>query len=183
MNPKSNAARTLGRRPFLRAALALALSAVAGCGYSLVGTSNPENLKGARSINISIFRNESSEPNLGFVMAEATRNRFVNDGRLRVVDSGRAEIVLDGVVREYRLDPIGFSSSDQVQRYRVFVKTSVQLRDLRSGKNILLQDIESESEFNVESTVSGSAENRDETNEKAASFFSEEVLSLVLEGF
>ena len=183
MNPKSNAARTLGRRPFLRAALALALSAVAGCGYFLVGTSNPENLKGARSINISIFRNESSEPNLGFVMAEATRNRFVNDGRLRVVDSGRAEIVLDGVVREYRLDPIGFSSSDQVQRYRVFVKTSVRLRDLRSGKNILLQDIESESEFDVESTVSGSAENRDETNEKAASFFSEEVLSLILEGF
>ena len=183
MNPKSNAARTLGRRPFLRAALALALSAVAGCGYSLVGTSNPENLKGARSINISIFRNESSEPNLGFVMAEATRNRFVNDGRLRVVDSGRAEIVLDGVVREYRLDPIGFSSSDQVQRYRGFVKTSVRLRDLRSGKNILLQDIESESEFDVESTVSGSAANRDETNEKAASFFSEEVLSLVLEGF
>ena len=116
-------------------------------------------------------------------MAEATRNRFVNDGRLRVVDSGRAEIVLDGVVREYRLDPIGFSSSDQVQRYRVFVKTSVRLRDLRSGKNILLQDIESESEFDVESTVSGSAENRDETNKKAASFFSEEVLSLILEGF
>ncbi len=164
-------------------ALVLALSSAAGCGYSLVGTASSQILKGARTISISIFRDETNEPNLGFIMAEATRNRFVNDGRLRVVDSERADIVLDGVVREYRLDPIGFSRKDQVQRYRVFVKTSVRLRDLRSGKNILLQDIESESEFDIEGTVSGSAENRDETNERAASFFSEEVLSLVLEGF
>ena len=159
MNPKLNAARSFGRRSFSRparsfgrrsflgACLLLALSSAAGCGYSLVGTASSQILKGARTINISIFRDETNEPNLGFIMAEATRNRFVNDGRLRVVDSERADIVLDGVVREYRLDPIGFSRKDQVQRYRVFVKTSVRLRDLRSGKNILLQDIESESEF------------------------------------
>ena len=182
MNTFSISIRTLRSRAW-RAALAAILMANLGCGYSLEGTRRPASLSGARTINISIFRDETGEPNLGFLMAQSVRNRFLNDGRLLVVNAENADISLDAVVREYRLDPIGFSRSDLVQRYRVLINTSIRLRDLRSGKQILNQNIATDSEFNLVNAVAGSAANRDATNKKAADFFAEELLSLILEGF
>jgi len=163
--------------------LVVILMTTLGCGYSLEGTRRPASLGGARSISISIFRDETGEPNLGFLMAQSAQNRFLNDGRLRVVNSENADITLDAVVREYRLDPIGFSRSDQVQSYRVLIKTSIRLRDLRSGKQIFNQNIATDSEFDVKNSVASSTINRDAANKKAANLFAEELLSLILEGF
>lgn len=167
----------------LKFILTIFLLATSGCGYTLEGTKRPENLGGARTINISVFRDETSEPNLGFLMAQTTRDRFLNDGRLQIVNSSAADLVLDAVVREYRLDPIGFTRSDQVKRYRVFIKTAVRLRNLRTGRVILNQEIDTDSEFDIDSTVTGSASNREQTNQKASEFFATELISLVLEGF
>lgn len=166
-----------------RWALAVFLLGALGCGYTLEGTRRPENLKDAKTIAIPIFRDETNEPGLGFLISQSVRQRFLNDGRLRVVESGGADVQLDAVVREYRLDPIGFSRTDQVQRYRILIKSSIRLSDHRTGKVLLRQDIESDSEYDIDSTVSGSALNRDQTNRQAADFFAEELLSLVLEGF
>ena len=171
------------RRATGRWVLALFLLGAWGCGYALEGTRRPENLRDAKSIAIPIFRDETNEPGLGFLISRSVRQRFLNDGRLRVVESGGADVQLDAIVREYRLDPIGFSSTDQVQRYRVFIKSSIRLSDHRTGKVLLRQEIESDSEYDIDDTVSGSALNRDTTNQRAANFFAEELLSLILEGF
>ena len=167
----------------LKFMLIIFLLVISGCGYTLEGTKRPENLEGARTINISVFRDETNEPNLGFLMAQTTRNRFLNDGRLQIVNSSAADIVLDAVVREYRLDPIGFTKSDQAKRYRVVIKTGVRLRNLKTGRVIFNQEIDTDSEFDIESSVTSSASNREQTNAKAAEFFATELISLVLEGF
>ena len=167
----------------VRFILAIFLLATSGCGYTLEGTKRPESIGNARTINISVFRDETNEPNLGFLMAQTTRDKFLNDGRLQIVNSSAADLVLNAVVREYRLDPIGFTSSDQAKRYRVVIKTAVRLRNLRTGRDILKQEIDTNSEFDVESSVTSSASNREATNTKAAEFFATELISLVLEGF
>jgi hypothetical protein len=171
------------RRAASRWVLALFLLGAWGCGYALEGTRRPENLRDAKSIAIPIFQDETNEPGLGFLISQSVRQRFLNDGRLRVVESGGADVQLDAIVREYRLDPIGFSRTDQVQRYRILIKSSIRLSDHRTGKVLLRQEIESDSEYDIDSTVSGSALNRDTTNRQAADFFAEELLSLILEGF
>ncbi len=180
-------ARVKNNRPRIQAAfqaaMALLLLIVFGCGYALEGTRRPENLGGAQTISIPIFGDQTSEPGLGFLISQRVRERFLQDGRLRVVDGSGGDIVLEAIVREYRLDPIGFSGSDQVQRYRALVKIFIRLRDSRSGKIIMKQEIESDSEFEVSTSITTSASNRETTNEKVADSFSEELVSVILEGF
>jgi hypothetical protein len=175
-------------RAAFRPAMALVLLtvfglAVFGCGYALEGTRRPENLRGAETIAIPIFGDQTAEPGLGFLISQRVRQRFLEDGRLRVVDGSGADIVLEAVVREYRLDPIGFSGSDQVQRYRALVKIFIRLRDSRSGKILMKQEIENDSEFDVSTSITASASSRETTNEQVADSFSEELVSVILEGF
>lgn len=180
--------RRRGRRfaelpPAARALLWASLLVLAGCGYTLEGTRKPAHLKGIRSIGIPVFTNKTSEPGLETTVTNAVRNRFLLDGRLQVTNPSEADIVLDGVLHEYLLEPIGFSRQDQVRRYRVFIRTIVQVRDVRRNTFILNQEIDSESEFDISESISASETSRQDTNSAVAARFSEELVSLVLEGF
>ncbi len=166
-----------------RLALGIWLLAASGCGYALEGTRRPEALKDVRNIAIPVFVNETREPGLERTMTDAVRSRFLLDGRLRVVESPEADVVLEAAVREYKLEPIGFSQADQVRRYRVFIRTQVRLRDLQRGRLILDQEIESDSEFDISASIAGSDALRLNTTTTAANSFADELISLVLEGF
>jgi hypothetical protein len=167
----------------LRTTLTLVLLLAFGCGYALEGTRKPEKLKGAETVAIPIFVDETGEPGLGFLITQRVRQRFLEDGRLLVVEGGGADTILQGAVLEYRLDPIGFSATDQVQRYRALVKVAIQLRDESSGKVILKQIIQNDSEFEISASITESASSRTVANRQAAQKFSEELVSLILEGF
>ncbi len=164
-------------------ALLLSVFLAAGCGYELEGTRRPENLKGVRTISIPPFLNQTSEPGLGRAVTKTVRGRFLRDGRLRVSDSPDADITLEGVLREYRLSPIGFTHADRVQQYRVVVRTRIRLRDKGRRKLLINQDVESYAEFEVSSSIAQSDANRSSANQRVADTLSEDVVSLVLEGF
>ncbi len=166
------------------AALLIAgLLALSGCGYALEGTRRTGSLKDARSISIPAFINESGEPGLDITITNAVRSGFLTDGRLRVIESSAADVVLVATIREYRLEPIGFSGTDQVQRYRVFIRTFILVRDTVRGLVVLNQEIESDSEFDITTSIAGSDQRRVLANATVASLFSNELISLVLEGF
>lgn len=164
----------------LVAALPLLLG---GCGYTLEGTRRPASLGNARTIAIPIIANRTREPGLDVTLTTAVRERFLQDGRLRLSDAAEADLVLSAEVREYRLDPIGFSASDQVRRYRLLIRTRVLLRDTQRGRAILDQEIDSESEFDVAAAIGGSETARTSATSIVSTRFAEDLLSLVLEGF
>ena len=166
-----------------RFALLLGVFLVAGCGYELEGTRRPEHLKGARTISIPPFLNQTNELGLGRTITKTVRGRFLRDGRLRLSDSPDADIALEGVLREYRLSPIGFTRADRVQQYRVVVRTRIRLRDKGRGKLLVNQDVESYAEFAVSSSIARSDANRSSANQRVADSLSADVVSLVLEGF
>lgn len=172
-----------GMRTGRGALLAGVLLLLGGCGYSLEGTRRPASLGDARSIAVPIFINASREPGLERTLTEAVRNRFLLDGRLRVVDTAEADLVLETLIREYKLEPIGFSGADQVRRYRIFIRTHVRLRNIQRGRSILDQEMESNSEFDITSAIGGTEAARGQTNITASNLFAEDLLSLVLEGF
>lgn len=163
--------------------LLLSVLLMAGCGYDLEGTRRPERLKSMRTISIPAFVNKTNEPGLGRAVTKTVRSRFLRDGRLRVSDSPDADVVIEGVLREYRLSPIGFTPADRVQLYRVFVRTRIRLRDKGRQKLLINQDLESYAEFVVSPSIAQSDMNRSNANQQVAESLSEDVVSLVLEGF
>lgn len=167
----------------LRFPLLLIVFLTAGCGYDLEGTLRPGNLKDVRTISIPQFLNQTNEPGLGRAVTKAVRGRFLRDGRLRVSGSPDADIALEGVLREYRLSPIGFTRTDRALQYRVVVRTRIRLHDKERRKLLINQDMESYTEFAVSSSIARSDANRSNANQRVADSLSEDVVSLVLEGF
>jgi len=163
--------------------LLLCVFLLAGCGYDLEGTLRPKNLKAVQTISISPFLNHTNEPGLGRAVTKAMRGIFLRDGRLRLSDAPDADIALEGVLREYRLSPIGFTRADRVQEYRVVVRTRIRLRDKGRKKLLINQDLESYAEFAVSSSIAQSDTNRSNANQQVAVSLSKDVVSLVLEGF
>ncbi|MBI4251448.1 MAG: hypothetical protein HY618_03230 [Candidatus Tectomicrobia bacterium] len=168
------------RTSFLAAAF---LALLGGCGYTLEGTRRPASLGAARSIAIPIIANNTREPSLDRILTSAVRDRFLLDGRLRLADPAEADLLLEAAVREYRLDPIGFSGADQVRRYRLLIRTRILLRDTQRGRTILDQEIDSESEFDISAAIGGSEAARTSATSTASNRFAEDLLSLILEGF
>ena len=166
-----------------RFALLLGIFLLAGCGYELEGTLRPRKLEAVQTISISPFQNHTNEPGLGRAVTKAMRGRFLRDGRLRVSDSSDADIALEGVVREYRLSPIGFTRADRVQQYRVVVRTRIRLHDKGRRKLLINQDLESFAEFAISPSIAQSDMSRSNANQQAADSLSKDVVSLVLEGF
>ena len=164
-------------------ALVLSVFLGSGCGYELEGTLRPENLKGARTITIASFQNQTNEPGLGRVVTKTIRSRFLRDGRLQVTDSSDADIALEGILRQYRLSPVGFTRADRVQEYRVVVRTRIRLRDKSRREMLINQDVESYAEFTVAPSIARSEANRSNANQRLADSLSEDIVSLVLEGF
>ena len=102
------------KRPRKAAGVVLAVAfllLLGGCGYTLEGTRRPASLGNARSIAVPIIANHTREPDLGRTLTSAVRERFLLDGRLRLADPAEADLLLEASVREYRLDPIGFSAA------------------------------------------------------------------------
>ncbi len=163
--------------------LLLCVFLIAGCGYDLEGTLRRKNLKAVQTISISPFLNHTNEPGLGRAVTKAMRGRFLRDGRLRISDTPDADIALEGVLRDYRLSPIGFTRADRVQEYRVVVRTRIRLRDKGRKKLLINQDLESYAEFAVSSSIAQSDTNRSNANQQVADSLSKDVVSLVLEGF
>lgn len=163
--------------------LLLCVFLIAGCGYDLEGARRPERLKNVRTISIPAFLNNTNEPGLERAVTKSVKNRFLRDGRLRVSDSPDADIILEGVLREYRLSPIGFTQADRVKQYRVVVRTRIRLRDRERQKLLINQDLESNTEFAVSSSIVQSATNRSNANRRVADSLSRDIVSLVLEDF
>lgn len=115
----------------------LLLGCSSGCSYGFVhyrGT-----LGQARTLAIHTPSNESMEPGLEQVMAEALRREALRRGGLRLVGSG-ADLVLDGAVLPLAVEQTSVSSVLLALEYRVSM--SVQLRALgRDGTPLLSEPI------------------------------------------
>lgn len=109
--------------------LALVLSIALGCGYSLVRYGG--GLGQVRSVAVDTPRNDSYEPGLEFLVADALRREFLRRGGARLVeDPGGADLVLSGRVRPIQVTPRSLSSVVQALEYEVTL--SLDLRAARS---------------------------------------------------
>ncbi len=125
------------------AAAAVAMAAVFGacvasaaCGYRLrgTGTSLPP---GIRTVCVPVFKNLTTRFELDVKLTRAVVNELVARGKVTVsADPSTADAVLEGEITGFRASPIGFSGSNQADRYNITVTAKVTLRDRRSAATL-----------------------------------------------
>jgi hypothetical protein len=122
------------RRAQLAASLCTLLLLVAGCAYSL-GPTNQQ-VAGASTIAIDYFPNDTLEPRLTDVVANAVRKEVQRDGTFRLVSRGDADIVVSGKIIAYVRTPVGSRRDDVLTPTDYDIKITVHARAMRGGSVI-----------------------------------------------
>jgi hypothetical protein len=132
--------RTLRKLPFPK--LIVLLTGVApalccclfsqGCGYTTRSTLSPS----YQHIYVPAARNSTKEYDLQAPLTDAMRRKFTVDGRLRVVDEDKADLLLETDIKEYRLDPMAYDRRDGATEFRVTVVATARLLDTATGKQL-----------------------------------------------
>lgn len=113
----------------------LTLVSLTGCGYTTKSSLDPQ----YQSIFVSAFQNQSREYDLQAPLTNAISRKFITDNRLRVVDPDEADLLLEGVILDYRLKGLTFDQNDDVTQYLVIVTAGVRLTDNHTG-TVLWED-------------------------------------------
>ncbi|MCH7908077.1 MAG: LptE family protein [Candidatus Hydrogenedentes bacterium] len=110
------------------------LGSLLGCGYSLHASLDPR----YQTIHVSAFQNQSREFDLQGPLTTSLIRRFVADGRLRVVNRDRADLVLEGTLLDYAQRGLSFERGAPTQ-LAVTITASVRLIDGHTGE-VLWED-------------------------------------------
>ena len=89
------------------------------------------------SISIPMFRNHSMEYGAEEVVTQAVVGEFQRDGRLRLVDSDQADVVLYGTIARYDIRPSSFDRRDRVTVSHVSAMLEVSVLDSESGDYLM----------------------------------------------
>lgn len=103
---------------------------LAGCGYSFKATA-PHQL---HTIYIETFQNKTFEPGLEIDLTNTIIDRFLFDGTLRVTEKQKADSVLKGTLTTFLREPLGFTSTEEVEEYRLTLFVDFSLWDAREQK-------------------------------------------------
>ena len=159
----------------LAAILPVLLVASLGCGYTLVGYG--AGFGDIRTIAIETPANDSFEPGVEYVVADALRREFFRRGAVRVVDDpATADLVLGGSVRDVRTSGRSFSSVVFTLEYELVLTLDLEAR--RSDGTPLPIGPRSlqEAEYYLASAdVEAMRKNRDEAMRRVATLLAQRV--------
>lgn len=108
----------------------VAAGSIPGCGYRLAGTGTTASLIPAGTTTIAILpvQSEGVRPEIAQRITESLINEFVVRGRYRAVSSeGQAEVVLEGTILSFRVDPVAFSPDGRTERSEVVITARMRL--------------------------------------------------------
>jgi outer membrane lipopolysaccharide assembly protein LptE/RlpB len=114
--------------PFLRKFLSiLCIVVLGGCGYQMVGkeTHLPP---GLTSIAIPAFSNQTLEPGIEVPFTQGFLREFINDRRVRVVDRGEADSVLEGFIKSFNIYSVAYDRSGIATEYQTTVVIDLILK-------------------------------------------------------
>lgn len=153
----------------MRVILALLLitfsCSLVSCGYSMSGTGTLADgaSGGYRSIAIPMFSNDTYEPLIEREVTAALKESVAYDGRLRLVDLDDADLVVEGRIARFELQPLTFDSSERIQEYRLKIVSVVKVIE-SSGEKVIWKDtrMESFADYRVTQDITKSKINKQE---------------------
>jgi hypothetical protein len=163
------------------AALLVLACAAAGCGYQLVDYARPPGA--ARRVALPTLRNDSYEPGVEYVVADALRREFLRRGAFQLTDDpAAADVVVSGSVKPIVTRSTSFSSVVMALEFQVSL--SLDLHAKRAdGSEIPLDSrslIETE-RYLASADVNALRRNREEALRRLASILAGRVHDEVFE--
>jgi lipopolysaccharide assembly LptE-like protein len=107
----------------------------AGCGYSTQSSLDQK----YQTIFVSAFQNQSKDYDLQAPLSNALTRKFLADGRLTVAKRGASDLLLEGVIIDYRRKGLTYDLNDDVTQFLCIVTAGVRLTDTKTGE-VLWED-------------------------------------------
>lgn len=101
-----------------------------GCGYSTQSSLDQR----YQTIHISPFYDTSREYGLQAPLTNALVRKFIHDSRLQVVDAGRADLLLEGVIMNMEHRGLTFDQRDEVTQFMLVITAGARLTDQQTGE-------------------------------------------------
>jgi hypothetical protein len=119
----------------------LAAAFFVGCASYHLGPVMDKNAD--KSVEVLPFNNQTFQPRLGEALTQALRERLQTDGTYHLNTHGDADIVLTGVVRQYRRIGLGYADTDAVtpENYRIEMIVHITARERSTGKALFDRDV------------------------------------------
>ena len=164
------------------ASLAILLM-LAGCGYRPLGQGEVSNLPmTVKTIAMGQMKNRTLRPTIQPALKEALIGRFAADARIRVVEEGVADAILEGAIEGFGEDPIAFDSTDIALRLRVSISFSFIVKD-RMKDTVLLRDgVTGVAYFSAGSGIGPTRAGEDEATSRALRDLAGQVVNRVMDG-
>ena len=152
------------------------------CGYRLVGygTALPAHI---HTIAIPVFKNTSPEPNIHRDATDAIRRAFISDGRLKVVGTSKADLLMRGTLTDYQLRAVSFSAEDTVEEYIVRLGVQVESYDQVKKKIFFRQKFTTQWDYRTTSSVVDSESARFTALKEAYDDLAGRLVSTTIEQF
>ena len=162
--------------------ITLAAILTAGCGYHLVGygSSLPAHIK---TIAIPTFKNSSIEPNIHRGATDSIRRAFISDGRLKLIDARRADLIIKGTLINYQLQPVSFSAQDTVDEYIIRLGVQIEAYDRIKKKILFKQEFNTQWDYRVTSSVIDSELAKNTALIEAYNDLADRLVSIIIEQF
>lgn len=108
-----------------------------GCGYQIAGSST-HLPGGVASVAIPTFRNQTLEPGIEVLLTQAFLREFTFDGRVKVLRRKEADTILEGTVKNFRIQSVSYNESGLVQEYQVLITVDIAL--MKSSGDVLWKE-------------------------------------------
>ena len=169
---------------FLRGALCFLVVVLvsSSCGYRLAGYGStlPSHI---RAISIPVFKNSSSEPNIQRDATDAIRRAFISDGRLKVTDTSKADLLMRGTLTNYQLRGVSFSSEDSAEEYIVRLGIQVEAYDRIKKRIVFSQKFTTQWDYRSTSSVVDSESEKHTALKEAYDDLADRLVSITIEQF
>jgi len=169
---------------FLRGALCFLVVVLvsSSCGYHLAGYGATLHSH-IRAISIPVFKNSSSEPNIQRDATDAIRRAFISDGRLKVTDTSKADLLMRGTLTNYQLRGVSFSSEDSVEEYIVRLGIQVEAYDRIKKRIVFNQKFTTQWDYRSTSSVVDSESEKYTALKEAYDDLADRLVSITIEQF
>jgi len=156
---------------------------LAGCGYRPLGQGEVSDLPmTVKTIAMGQLKNRTLRPTIQPALKEALIGRFAADARIRVVEEGVADAILEGAIEGFGEDPLAFDSSDTALRLRVSISFSFIVKD-RIKDTVLLRDgVTGVAYFSAGSGIGPTRTAEDEATSRALRDLAGQVVNRVMDG-
>ena len=152
-----------------------------GCGYKFVNYE--ESLENVGSVAIQTFVNESYEPGVEFVVADALRREFLRRGAVVLVDDAiDADLVVSGIVEPLVTKTRSFSSIALALEWEVTLRLAVDA-EWSDGTRMRLDEdgTQATERYLASADIEATRKNRDEAIRTLASGLASHVHDMLYE--